>query len=254
VQVLLPIANQDPGAPAKMQAVMESAQAAHAAKKAARAGAQAGADGATGGAAAAAAPAAAAGKGRTTAPAAAAAPAAAGAGAGARAASQPAAAAAAAGGGAAAAGAEAAGAAPHALAAKALAQLSAQPPKVPRTALDFERACKSLLHGKPLAGGGQAPPEFCSYVQAIPPGSYREVFKSQLTPAMIGYLVAGLGTADAASLEFAEAALRELSGVQRCGVLAAGVSKQTKQQLRALFSQLGAVGRDVGQLQKLFHC
>jgi hypothetical protein len=75
----------------------------------------------------------------------------------------------------------------------------------------------------------QAPvPHFCSYVQAIPPGSYREVFKSQLTPAMIGYLVAGLGTADAASLEFAEAALRELSGVQRCGVLAAGVSKQAE--------------------------
>jgi hypothetical protein len=126
------------------------------------------------------------------------------------------------------------------MAAEAIDKLSIKRPSTPRTALEFERACKLV------SGSGEA---LVDLIKGVHPATYLAVFKDALNGAMVRHIGEALRLLVASDPVFAEAALRRLSEVSRFSMVVSMLGKADKAVLADVLTRLGSNGVDVSDLQ-----
>ena len=126
------------------------------------------------------------------------------------------------------------------LAAEAIDKLASKRPAAPRSTLEFERSCKLVAaHSEVLL----------DFVKSVPPESYQAIFKDALNGTIVSIIARALGPDVASNPEFAERALRQLSGVSRFSMVASMMGKADKALVGELIACLGDKGVDVSDLK-----
>jgi hypothetical protein len=122
----------------------------------------------------------------------------------------------------------------------------------PRSSQDFCKTAKMLDATQP--GGHQ---QLGQYVKLLHPGSYKAVFKRDLSEQALQHIVAGLAVLVMDEPSFVGHALLQLTQVERFNivlhmVLASKTGQRLKSQLQLVMQQLQDAGQEVADLKRLY--